>query len=424
MGPSPDRRGPGVGAPFAFVSPAAAAPNSSGDPVRFWSVSQVQQGSGEVQVDHGAQVGGVLQKVDNLGPVAFNFRGTPLWDRADGDLFSSADGKRYSVGATAPVVNPFAANSAKGAVTHLDEYQAYEKRLGDASLRITISHLLLEAIDGNQDPDASECPLIVQCWPIRTILRFHARAYAASAGGDFFNVGGVAFIKGHNVAWDHWVATSADSQEPLWTSENVLFDPDSDDSDTFRDARMDLDRPPTLKVPLASVRTGELFAVHVSLEADAVSDRGRESAAQAFIRDPQDRGPALLTTHGLTPRGKPTFKEPAIAAQHAARCPAGTPRKAGTIQFSASAFATSESSSDPLVLVTRTGGPRGSASVTVSTHGGSAQPGRDFGRTSTTVRFGDGDTSPRSSRSRSGRITPSSPRRISRSHSAIHAAAS
>ncbi len=385
-----------VAALIAFAGRAAAAPSPSGDPVRFWSVSQVQQGAGAVEVDHGSQVGGVLQKVDDLGPVAFNFRGTPLFDHAEGDLFSSADGKRYSVGATAPLRNPFAANSPKGAVTHLDEYQAYEKRSGDASLRIKISQLVLEAIDGNQDPDSSECPhTVVDCWPIRSIVRFHARAYAASAGGDFFNVGGVAFIKGHNGVWDHSVATSADSQAPLWTSENVLFDPDNDDSNTFRDARTDLDRPPTLKGPLASVRTGELFAVHLTLEAEAVSDRGRESAAQAFVRDPQDRGPALLTTHGLTPRGKPKFKEPAIAAQHGARCPAGTPRKAGTIQFSASSFATSESSSDPLVLVTRTGGAHGSASVNVSTHGGSAQSGRDFRATTTTVRFGNGDTSPR-----------------------------
>jgi uncharacterized delta-60 repeat protein len=383
-------------APGALARPVQPAPAAAGDPVRFWSVSKIEQGAGEVEVDHGAQVGGVLNKVDDLGPVAFNFRGTPLFDRAEGDLFSSADGKHYAVGVAAPLRNPHAANSAKGAVTHLDEYQAYEKRTGNASLRITISRLLLEAVDGNPDPDAVECsPTVVDCSPIRSIVRFHARAYAASAGGDFYNVGGVAFIKGHNGVWDHSVDTSADSQAPVWSNENVIFDPDRDDSNTFTDARTDLDRPPTLKVPLASVRTGELFAVHVTLEAEAVSDRGHESAAQAFVRDPQGGAPALLTTRGLTPRGKPSFKEPAIASLTAARCPAGTPRKAGTIQFSAPAFATSESSSDPLVLVTRTRGARGSASVTVSTHSGSAQSGRDFTRTSTTVRFGPGDTSPR-----------------------------
>jgi hypothetical protein len=49
-------------------------------------VSQVGQGSGEVQVDHGAHVGGALDKVVDLGPVAFNFRGTPSFDRASGEV--------------------------------------------------------------------------------------------------------------------------------------------------------------------------------------------------------------------------------------------------------------------------------------------------------------------------------------------------
>ena len=231
--------------PGALARPAQSGPAAAGDPVRFWSVSKIEQGAGKVEVDRGAQVGGVLQKVDDLGPVAFNFRGTPLFDRAEGDLFSSADGKHYAVGVTAPLRNPLAANSAKGAVTHLDEYQAYEKRSGDASLRITISQLLLEAVDGNSDPDAAECPpTVVECSPIRSIVRFHARAYAASSGGDFYNVGGVAFIKGHNGVWDHSVDTSADSQAPVWSNDNVIFDPDRDDSKTFTDARTDLDRPP------------------------------------------------------------------------------------------------------------------------------------------------------------------------------------
>ena len=56
----------------------------------------------------------------------------------------------------------------------------------------------------------------------------------------------------------------------------------------------------TLNVPLKSVRDGELFAVHVSLDAEAIDERGRESAVEAFIQDPQkldarareDQGPA------------------------------------------------------------------------------------------------------------------------------------
>jgi hypothetical protein len=344
-----------LGAVLVFASPAAAA--TSGAPVRFWSVSKVERGAGEVPITRGAQLGDTLEKRVDVGPVAFNFRDAPDFDRAGGQIFSSADGKHYWAAAQAPLPNPFQANSPEGTIAHLDEYQAYEKRVGDASLRIKITEAVMEAIDGNL---RDECPpTVVRCWPLRSVVRFQARAYAASAGGDFFNVGGVAFIKGHHGLWDHWVATSADSQAPLWTSENFIFDPDLDDSDTFSDARMGMDRKPTLKVPLASVRTGELFAVHVSLEVDVVNARGGESAAQGYISDPQEPGPALLTAHGLTPRGKPRFKEPGIKAPKAARCPKGTPRNAGALQLTAPDFTASESDGDPLVLVTRTGGARG-----------------------------------------------------------------
>ena len=65
-----------------------------------------------------------------------------------------------------------------------------------------------------------------------------------------------------------------------------------------------------LTVPLSSVREGELFAVHVSLDAEAIDSRGRESAVEAFIQDPQQLKPALLKTRGLRARGAPKFHEP------------------------------------------------------------------------------------------------------------------
>ena len=57
---------------------------------------------------------------------------------------------------------------------------------------------------------------------------------------------------------------------------------------------------------------------------------------------------------------------------------------------------TDESTGVPMfVLVTRTGGTKGEASVTVSTRAGSATAGGDYKKTSTTVRFSGGDASPR-----------------------------
>jgi uncharacterized delta-60 repeat protein len=159
---------------------------------------------------------------------------------------------------------------------------------------------------------------------------------------------------------------------------------------------MSLAKRRVLKVPLDSIRPGELFAVHVSLEAEAVDDLGGESAAQAFIQDPQqlDRG-ALLIAHGLEPRGNPGFDEPPVDALPPAQCAGGPLSNAGVLQLSDSSFTVDESEREPMVLVTRAGGSRGSASVTVTAQGGSAQAGSDFEPTTTTVRFAAGDTSPR-----------------------------
>ena len=118
-------------------------------------MSQVEQGAGEVPVRDGAQVGGKLQETADVGRVVFNLPlHAPYWyflprDRAFGSLFSSADGRQYSVLAQAPPPNPLRVGAPKGAVTHLDEYQAYEKQADDASLRITLSDLLLQTIDDN-----------------------------------------------------------------------------------------------------------------------------------------------------------------------------------------------------------------------------------------------------------------------------------
>ena len=68
-----DQRVLAVGALLAFAAPASAAPAPSGDPVRFWSVSKVEQGAGEVPVTSGAQLGGVLEKVVDLGASCSTF---------------------------------------------------------------------------------------------------------------------------------------------------------------------------------------------------------------------------------------------------------------------------------------------------------------------------------------------------------------
>ena len=107
-----------------------------------------------------------------------------------------------------------------------------------ASLRITISDLLLQTVDTNSRLAAWECPADGNCEPIRTVVRFHARAYAASAGGDFFDAGGVAYLEGHQHSWRPGAATAADSQVSLWKEDRFDVDGDADDSGTGSSAVM------------------------------------------------------------------------------------------------------------------------------------------------------------------------------------------
>ena len=262
-------------------------------------------------------------------------------------MFSNATGAQYSVLAQAPSPNPLRSRAPEGGVAHLDEYQAYQKEGDGASLRITLSDLLLQTIDDNNGLGAFECPSEGNCDSLRTVVRFHARAYAASTGGDFFDVGGVAYLEGHRHSWVAGAATSADSPGPLWGQDDFEVDGDADDSGTGAAGVMAVNKAIKIKVPLDAVRSGELFAVHVSLEAEAVDERGGESAAQAFIQDPQHGSPGLLRARGLKARGTPRFKEPRPKPVAAAQCSARPRRHAGRLQLASGAFGVSEAGRCP-----------------------------------------------------------------------------
>jgi uncharacterized delta-60 repeat protein len=374
----------------------ASAQGQDNRPIRLWSFTELQQPAGNVKVAGASQVGGILRKRFDFGSAAFNFPESDPRGVASGSIFSTASGKSYGVLAQAPSANPSQPRATNGGGAHLDQFQAYEKRSDKASLRITITKAVVDAIDANHGLLPSECPSGFDCNPIRGVVRFKARAYAESAGGDFFRAGGLAYIEGHEGRWTITAVTSSDSRRPLWDDGNFSIDDDVDDIGTKSHAIAELAHRVTMNVPLSALRNGELFAVHVRLDAETLDRRGRESAVEAFIQDPQKVNDVLVKTTGLKARGAPAFHEPPVKTLPAATCPAGSRRKAARLQFSAPAYVTDEATGVPMfALVTRTGATKGRASATVRTSAGSAQAGRDYTQTSTTVRFADGDTSPR-----------------------------
>ena len=187
-------------------------------------MSRIDQGAGAVPVADGAQVGGKLQKTADARP-----RGVQppaaravlvlpaARPRVRARCSRTPTGTQYSVLAQAPAPNPDAGRARRRAGSRTStSTRPTRSATGDASLRITLSDLLLQTIDDNNSLAAWECPPSGTCDPLRTVVRFHARAYAASAGGDFFDAGGVAYLEGHQHSWRPGAATSADSPGPLW----------------------------------------------------------------------------------------------------------------------------------------------------------------------------------------------------------------
>ena len=93
----------------------------------------------------------------------------------------------------------------------------------NASLRITITKAVVDAIDANHALAALRVPVRVS-----TATRSAASSASTrgptptSAGGDFFSVGGVAYIEGHEGRWTIQAVTSADSRRPLWDDGELL----------------------------------------------------------------------------------------------------------------------------------------------------------------------------------------------------------
>jgi uncharacterized delta-60 repeat protein len=401
-----------IGVLVAFTSSAAADPPAAaskriGPSVFKWSVSRIEQGVGKKLLGHDDPPEG---DVFDLGPSAFELGNSRQVGVAQGTVDINVPDHFSSVRADAPVLNPSSLHSAKGGVAHLDEYATYEKERspGGSSLQITIDDIHFKTADTNGAPKPSECSKlsVSACHPIQAVVHYHARAYPVPEVPDpsnkldsstkpqvtpFFNVGGVAYLEGYQNHWFVGAATTADSRAPFWTDAEFIGRGTSADG-TFTVIR--LNDPLTLNVPLGSVLFHQRFTVHVTMEAEAIDDRGGESGATADIVDPQHAGPGLIA-RGLEARGARKFKEPPMQPLPAARCPAGPSLHTGTVQLRDPAFSAGEASGTALVLVTRKGGSRGATSVMVSTSGGAAQPGADFKPTRTLVRFENGDTSPR-----------------------------
>jgi uncharacterized delta-60 repeat protein len=381
-----------------FASSAAALPRPIGPPTTSWSVSKILHGAGEEVLGHDTTRAANFRKRFDIGRQGFvlpkpqlseNANPEVEWDPAHRDVFAQAP----SVDLLRPLGSP------NGSVAHLKAVQVFEKDARSPSLRITLDQLLLEMVDADGPLSRFDCPVVgtAPCPLLHTEAHVRVLAWKLSdRGHPLLNVGGTVALEGHEHAWLPIAATDSRSRGAFWEGAQFQVNRDLDGNGTQQHAEVfsGKDTPITLTVPLRSLTDKDQFAVEITLDAKAIDERGGESAAQAFVLDPEHAGPEL-SAHGLEALRVPNLKEPPVLPQPSARCPAGPRPRAGTVQFSAPAFSAGEASGTPMVLVTRSGGSRGATSVTVTTSGGSARSGVDFKSTRTVVRFENGDTSPR-----------------------------
>ncbi len=90
-------------------------------------------------------------------------------------------------------------------------------------MNFQLRNLVLNMTDANGPLSASECHA-PPCYPIRTIVRYHVRAWTVAGGHEFFNVGGTVFAEGHDHEWFMGAATAADAKAPFWTDAQFSID--------------------------------------------------------------------------------------------------------------------------------------------------------------------------------------------------------
>ena len=389
-----------VGVAAALLLPSAASaqrsPVRDHRPLRIWSFSEsTAAGLGFRKLDGGTQLGGRVNRRHDFGPALFDPRGPdgPPDGLATGRVFSTASGRSFGVSTQAPIGNVNDPRSPVGNRVDLHQWQSYEKVNPKGSLRFKITEAILHAIDANgMRLLPSECPSGKDARCLDVIegeLHFEASVYSADRY-LFFSAGSVV-LRGWMEIWRYDAYTSSEAQTPFWRRDD--FEPGLN---LISEASAELRKPRSFKVGLSSLDVGEEFALHVHVYATTHDGRGRESALEARIQDPQSASPVMVETSGLRRTNNPRLHEPRRTPVRPAKCRRGVSRAAGKLRFSAPGYAVGErAGASPKVLVTRVGGTRGDVSATVKTSNGSATSGSDYEKVRTTVRFADGDDAPR-----------------------------
>ena len=397
---------------------------------REWSFSELLGDAlEEVVRDSDTQEGGDMHELFDHGPATFDAE----WVFPDGtdresdgiatsEVFSSASGVTYWVVTEAPRGNRFVPEEPIGSKARLVQHQTFLKNATNASYEFTLSEVILQIFDRNAvlqrgcppgltlvfDPLDPEETLIPHgsCDLLRGDVYLDVQAYTDEPGEpqvEFFRVAGRAVLTGDANSAQSTVITESFSRIPLWIPINFSLVGGDDPGDSL--LLLNDDR--TFRVNLGSVGVNKHFTVRVETHARAydraassVNGIGAEfpTAAHAYLRDPLRLGGTSVVSSGLTPVDTALpLREPTNTVSEPLPCTPGPGPNpgAGTVQFLAPAFRVSESSTNPVITVTRAGGAAGAISATFTTSDGTAVSDVDYTSVNGTVFFADGDDAPR-----------------------------
>jgi uncharacterized delta-60 repeat protein len=395
-------------------------PLTRDDPWRLWQFRVFPaDGSAEVILPcHPAscmQVGGLVDDLVDFGSTDFSpgilrpSGSIPLNDGiADGYVLSTANGVTYAVLAEAPTPRP-GTSDPNGGAAYLTQRQSFIKRASDASLKFTVTDVIVEAGDFASHDARAQRPI-----PLMSEVMLDVVAYK-TPNAYFFHGAGYVAIVGDNEDWVPAVTGVSDAPAELWQLDDFDVKTSSNISYTVGTAPITgtcsgtrgflrLKKPLTYSVDLSSIGVNEEFSLRVITHAQAWNRKGgrkddcQANYAYAVLQDPLAVGGTTLVINGLeaTNRPLPGPPEQQLVAPAACVPGPGPSPAAGVLQFDAANFTVDEhSAAVPTVTVSRSGGSSGAVTATFTTSDGTAVAGSNYSAVNATVFFGDGKTGSR-----------------------------
>lgn len=386
---------------FSYANAGTAAPLVLTSINRYWEFMKFGRFGPVLAKPGQSQAGGIVNDEYDFGRMPIRPIGEG--ENAVAEVFANDSGHTYWVSAKAPPPG----SEFHGSSTSLTQIQWFEKRRENASLKIIISRVLLEAIDidGAPEPTEQECPfrrpgvsLLDSCgrmslWPL---VSYDVSVHASLAGQFeqplVLRTGGVAEMSGWQDTWDHKVTTSSFATIPFWNRASFVSE-----SDGAGHARVKLRSPIVIDVPLSSLQVGDKLKVEAFAYASASNRRiGEIQYVGAYFRDPAKIDAMAFSFDGVEPIAASGDPIPPTDPAPAPVCPTGFDPAAGILEFESDSFLFPElPEQGASIVVTRSGGSLGAVSVLLSTGDDTGIAGIDYTPVTTHVLFADGEAGSR-----------------------------